>query len=180
MKHQPDPQRKKPYEIRERLFVFSVDVVRAVLKMKRRPDATRGLSAQLVDAAVSAASNAEEADDGSSRRDFLAKERICLRELKEARLRLRVFSAVDLLTQAITSSLRKATNSYASSRPSSETRVSASNRQLGIWVLGFGIWVLGFGFWIALCASDSELDDLLDQLVVRAARFPGGHGKFSS
>jgi len=45
---------------------------------------------QLVTAAVSAASNAEEADDGSSSRDFRAKERICLREIKEARLRLRV------------------------------------------------------------------------------------------
>jgi four helix bundle protein len=45
---------------------------------------------QLVSAAVSAAANSEEADDGSSSRDFRAKARICLREIKEARLRLRV------------------------------------------------------------------------------------------
>jgi four helix bundle protein len=50
-----------------------------------------------MDAAVSAAANAEEADDGSSRRDFLAKERIALRELKEARLRLRVLRDADLM-----------------------------------------------------------------------------------
>lgn len=50
-----------------------------------------------VNAAVSAASNAEEADDGSSRRDFLAKERIALREIKETRLRLRVLRATDIL-----------------------------------------------------------------------------------
>ena len=48
-------------------------------------------------AAVSAAANAEEADDGSSRSDFLAKERIVLRELKETRLRLRVLRATDIL-----------------------------------------------------------------------------------
>jgi four helix bundle protein len=34
--------------------------------------------------------NLEEADDGSSPRDFRAKERISLRELKESRLRLRI------------------------------------------------------------------------------------------
>jgi four helix bundle protein len=36
---------------------------------------------QLVAAAVSAAANAEEADDASSNKDFRAKERICLREI---------------------------------------------------------------------------------------------------
>jgi four helix bundle protein len=35
----------------------------------------------------------QEADDGSSRKDFLAKERISLREIKETRLRLRVLHA---------------------------------------------------------------------------------------
>jgi four helix bundle protein len=53
-----------------------------------------------VDAAVSAAANAEEADDGSSRRDFLAKERITLRELKESRLRLRVLRSTGYLDDA--------------------------------------------------------------------------------
>jgi four helix bundle protein len=55
------------------------------------------LSLQIVRAAVSAASNAEEADDGSSDRDFRAKERICLREIKETRLRLRVLRATGYL-----------------------------------------------------------------------------------
>jgi four helix bundle protein len=87
----------KPYAIRERLFVFACDVVRISLKLHARNRILGGLSAQLVNAAVSAASNAEEADDGSSRRDFLAKERIVLRELKEARLRLRVLLATGLL-----------------------------------------------------------------------------------
>ena len=46
---------------------------------------------------MSAASNAEEADDASSNKDFRAKERICLREVKEARLRLRVLRATGFL-----------------------------------------------------------------------------------
>ena len=92
----PDP-RKKPYEIRERLFFFACDVVRIAQKLQTRGRVSAALSEQLASAAVSAASNAEEADDGSSRRDFIAKEKIVLRELKESRVRLRVFRATDVL-----------------------------------------------------------------------------------
>jgi four helix bundle protein len=53
---------------------------------------------QLVNAANSAVANGEEADDASSRKDFLAKERICLRELKESRARLRVLQTAGYLT----------------------------------------------------------------------------------
>lgn len=97
MTHHSGLPANKPYEIRERLFVFACDVVRVAQKLHTRGAIGVALSAQLVNAAVSAASNAEEADDGSSRRDFLAKERIALRELKETRLRLRVLRATDLL-----------------------------------------------------------------------------------
>ncbi len=97
MEHLTTRRLEKPYDIRERLFLFACDVVLASLKLHTLGRITAGLSAQLVEAAVSAAANAEEADDGSSRRDFLAKERICLRELKEARLRLRVLRNTNLL-----------------------------------------------------------------------------------
>ena len=96
----PDDSRlppRKPYEIRERLFVFARDVVRIAQKLQTSGRVGASLSEQLASAAVSAASNAEEADDGSSRRDFLAKEKIVLRELKESRLRLRVSRATDAL-----------------------------------------------------------------------------------
>jgi four helix bundle protein len=87
----------KPYDIRERLFVFACEVVRVAQKLHARGQIAGALSVQLVSAAVSAASNCEEADNGSSRRDFLAKERICLREIKEARLRLRVLHGTGFL-----------------------------------------------------------------------------------
>ena len=89
----------KPYDIRERLFLFACEVVRVAQKLHARGGIPGALSAQLVSAAVSAASNAEEADDGSSRRDFLAKERITLRELKETRLRLRVLRMTGALDE---------------------------------------------------------------------------------
>ena len=93
-KRQP---KQKPFEIRERLFVFACDVVDVAQKLHTRGPIAGSLSIQLVSAAVSAASNAEEADDGSSDKDFRAKERICLREIKEARLRLRVLRATGFL-----------------------------------------------------------------------------------
>ena len=100
MKHTINDPRQKPYDIRERLFLFSCDVVRVAQKLHTRGRIAGALSIQLVNAAVSAAANAEEADDGSSRRDFLAKERITLRELKESRLRLRVLRETSLLDES--------------------------------------------------------------------------------
>ena len=87
----------KPYDIRERLFMFACDIVNASQKLHTRGPIAGELSLQLVKAAVSAASNAAEADDASSDRDFRAKERICLREIKEARLRLRVLHAAGFI-----------------------------------------------------------------------------------
>jgi four helix bundle protein len=80
----------KPFDIRERLYLFACQVVSVAQKLHTRGPIAGAFSTQLVDAAVSAAANAEEADDASSDKDFRAKERICLREIKEARLRLRV------------------------------------------------------------------------------------------
>ncbi|PYR72747.1 MAG: hypothetical protein DMF87_27345 [Acidobacteria bacterium] len=76
--------------IRERTFLFACDVTRAMLKVQRRGGIAGALSLQIATAASSAASSIEESDDASSDRDFRAKERIVLRELKETRLRLRI------------------------------------------------------------------------------------------
>lgn len=58
------------------------------------------LSYQVLKSGTSAGANYEEADDGSSPRDILAKNRIVLRELKETRFRLRVLRRSGLLTEA--------------------------------------------------------------------------------
>ena len=49
---------------------------------------------------TSAGANYEEADDGSSPRDALAKKKIALRELKETRFRMRVLRQAGILTAA--------------------------------------------------------------------------------
>lgn len=90
---------EKPYNIRERLFLFAAAVTQTAEKVHTRGAVAYALSPQLVSAAVSAAANAEEADDATSRKDFLAKERITLRELKESRLRLRVLKAAGFLNE---------------------------------------------------------------------------------
>jgi four helix bundle protein len=58
------------------------------------------LSAQVLKSGTSAGANYEEADDGSSPRDVLAKRKIVLRELKETSFRLRVLRQTGLLTRA--------------------------------------------------------------------------------
>ena len=97
MKNNDAPRPDRPYEIRERLAVFAEMVVKAAQKAQARNQIAAALCPNLVRAAVSAAANSEEADDPSSPRDFLSKERIALREIKETRLRLRVLRAAGYL-----------------------------------------------------------------------------------
>jgi four helix bundle protein len=91
---------EKPYDLRRRLFLFACLVVRVVQFLRTRGPIATALSYQLLKCGTSAAANYEEADDGSSDRDALAKKRITLRELKESHLRLRVLRECGLLTPA--------------------------------------------------------------------------------
>jgi four helix bundle protein len=90
---------RKPYDLRERLFLFACVVVRLVQFLHTRGPVASALSYQLLKCGTSAGANYEEADDGSSDRDALAMRRITLRELKEARFRLRVLRHCELLSR---------------------------------------------------------------------------------
>ena len=89
----------KPYDLRQRLFNFACVITRLVQYLHTRGPVAVKLSAQLLESGTSAAANYEEADDGSSRRDRVAKTKIVLRELKETRLRLRVLREAGILTE---------------------------------------------------------------------------------
>jgi four helix bundle protein len=91
---------RKPYDVRERLFEFACLVVRVVQFLHARGPVASALSDQLLRCGTSAGSNYEEADDGSSKRDSIAKKKITLRELKEARFRLRMLRECGFLTDA--------------------------------------------------------------------------------
>jgi four helix bundle protein len=92
--------RKKPYDLRERLFLFACVTVRLVQFLHSRGPIAVALSYQVLKSGTSAGANYEEADEGSSDRDKLAKRRIVLRELKETLFRLRVLRATKLLLPA--------------------------------------------------------------------------------
>lgn len=86
-------QPKKPYDLRERLFEFACLTIRIVHYLHSRGPVASALSYQLLKCGTSAGANYEEADDGSSDADTLAKQKIALREMKESRFRLRVCRA---------------------------------------------------------------------------------------
>src|SRR5688572_12193229 len=96
----PEELRPKPFNLQARLLLFACDIVGAAQFLHRRGAIARALSYQLLDAGTSVGSNAEEADGASSRRDFIAKMRIALKEAKEARFRLLVCRRCDLLDQS--------------------------------------------------------------------------------
>ena len=80
----------RPYDLHERLLIFACDVVSAVQFLHRRGAIARELSYQILRAGTSVGSNYEESDGASSPADFIAKNRIALKEAKETRFRLRV------------------------------------------------------------------------------------------
>ena len=88
----------KPFDIHERLLLFGCDIVRVTQFLHTRGPIARHLSYQILSAGTSVGSNAEEADGGSSHDDFIAKNRIALKEAKETRFRLRVCQRTRLLS----------------------------------------------------------------------------------
>ena len=89
----------KPFDLRERLFLFACVIVRLVQFLHTQGPVAKALSYQLLNCGTSAGANYEEADDGSSSRDRIAKNRIVLRELKEAKYRIRVLRCTGFLGQ---------------------------------------------------------------------------------
>jgi len=86
-----------PYDIHERLLEFACDIVKAVQFLHTRGSVARAFSYQLLSAGTSTGANAAESDGASSHNDFIAKNRIALKEAKETRFRLRVCRRCDFL-----------------------------------------------------------------------------------
>jgi four helix bundle protein len=94
------PPAGKPYDIHERLLEFACEIVTTAQFLHKRGPIARALSHQIIASGTSAGANAEESDGASSHNDFIAKNRIALREAKETRFRLRVCRRTGLLTEA--------------------------------------------------------------------------------
>jgi four helix bundle protein len=91
--------RDKPYDLRKRLFLFACIIVRLSQFLHTRGPVAAALAYQIVKSGTSAGANYEEADDGSSPADTLAKTKIVLRELKETKFRLRVLRSTGILNE---------------------------------------------------------------------------------
>ncbi len=85
----------KPYEIKERVFVFACDVIRAYPRV-HLDSASHKVWAQLIASATSSGAHLEEAAAGGSRAQFLALNRGALREMRESNYWLRVLIATEL------------------------------------------------------------------------------------
>ena len=81
-----------PYDIQERAFAFSCQIIEFCRQLRRSDDVTRRMSWQLLDAATGIGANLEEADAGQTKRDFIAKTSIARKETAESRYWLRLIA----------------------------------------------------------------------------------------
>jgi len=83
-------------DLMERLFSFSVDVIKFLRNIPDSPEA-RVIKHQLIKAATSGGANYEESQAGISKREFKMKVAISLKEMREANYWLRVILGVELI-----------------------------------------------------------------------------------
>jgi four helix bundle protein len=85
-------ERKAPFDIKERTFLFSVRVVKLV---GRLPKSVAGIEVgrQLIACGTSVGANVEEAHGGESKKDFAHKMGIAKKEARESRYWLRIVKA---------------------------------------------------------------------------------------
>jgi four helix bundle protein len=74
---------KKPQDIKERTFAFALDIVRLCQRLENQSDVYRTLGRQVLRSGTSIGANAEEAQAGQSRADFISKYAIALKEARE-------------------------------------------------------------------------------------------------
>lgn len=86
----------KPWDIRDRTFAFAVRVVKFCRRLEREHRIERSLVSQLLRAATSIGANAEEAQAGQSRADFISRNAICLKEARETHYWLRLLLAAEI------------------------------------------------------------------------------------
>src|SRR5438093_605609 len=94
-------------DIAERLVAFAVRVIKVVDAL---PDGATGkhIAGQLLRSGTSPGANYEEARGAESRRDFLHKLGICLKELQETHYWLRVVAGAQLVEQNLEDLLNEA------------------------------------------------------------------------
>ena len=86
----------RKYDLEERLIQFSIDIIILCGKIEGN-FAFQHLSKQLIRSATSSALNYGEAQSAESARDFLHKMKICLKELRESLVNLKIQKGANLV-----------------------------------------------------------------------------------
>jgi four helix bundle protein len=84
---------QKPYDFRERSFLFACDIVAFSRIVADRGYILGRLATQLVKSGASVGANLEESTDGQTKPDFISKQCIALKEAREVRFWLRLIVA---------------------------------------------------------------------------------------
>jgi len=87
----------KPNQLEERLIQFAIDVILLCKKIDKS-FASEHLAKQLIRSITSSALNYGEARSGESTRDFLHKMKICLKELRESKINMKIQKGARLIT----------------------------------------------------------------------------------
>jgi|SRR3989344_4937780 len=85
----PNLQTKKVYDLEQRTFIFSENIINIVKKIKVTPVNSRIID-QIVGSSTSIGANYSEANEAESKQDFIHKISICKKEAKETRYWLRI------------------------------------------------------------------------------------------
>ncbi|MGB3606795.1 MAG: four helix bundle protein [Psychroserpens sp.] len=86
----------RPVQLEDRLIQFAIDII-LVCKKIDKSFASEHLAKQLIRSATSSALNYGEARSGESTRDFLHKMKICLKELRECYINIKIQKGADLI-----------------------------------------------------------------------------------
>ena len=84
------------YDLQERLVKFSASIIMGATAFKSN-FASEHLTKQLIRSSTSAALNYGEAQAAESKKDFVHKMKICLKELRESQVNLQIFKEADLI-----------------------------------------------------------------------------------
>jgi len=87
----------KANQLEERLIQFAIDVILLCKKIDKS-FASEHLAKQLIRSATSSALNYGEARGGESTKDFLHKMKICLKELRESMINMKIQKGAELIS----------------------------------------------------------------------------------
>jgi four helix bundle protein len=121
----------KPYDLRERSFLFACEIVAFCRALADRGIILRRLAVQLLDCGTSIGANLAESVDGQSKKDFIAKNFIALKEARETRYWLRLIAASEPSVQHRTTPLLGEASEFVAMLTSSIIKTARSNPDRG-------------------------------------------------